>query len=254
LHILAHDDCICYLSDATNPAPRCSRGRMHFFVEAWMGHNAIGEDFYVFKYRGFKAGSFVSLGSLQSLEKVLRQLDQHLSKKANKNKKVGDLVILTHGVSYYVNQQLQTVKMQLPIFDPSARRVIPTWTLPNEIDAAELKKLTTTGSDYYSYVDGPKVRDGLVSKVLKRIKTHIDGQTHIWLTGCSLGLNPQLLAEVRRFFGGHPVVYAFTKKHFLRIWTNADGDVTSGRETLADGQRRVGVWTSEGTQWIKHVP
>ena len=252
-HILAHDDCICYLSNSSNPSSRCGADRIHYYIEAWMGHDSDSEDFYKFKYRNLSIGTFVSLGSTDSLENLLRKVEKDLSKTSNKNKKLGDLVILTHGKTFTIDNKLDTVKMLLPLF--SLSRSIPMWELPKMIDAAEINKLLQNNSDYYNYVDGKGVKDGLISVVVKAINTHVDDKTHIWFAGCNLGLNKKFMQAVRKLFADKAIVFAFSKSHYIYVWKDSDQKIIKGRESLIyPGKRHVKIWTSEGIQSIVHVP
>lgn len=248
--ILAHDDAICYLSDRANPAQRCSTGRIHYYVETWQGHSSYGEDFYKYKYKSVTTSTFVSLGGQSSLEEMLEALKKDLDKTANKNKKIGDLVILTHGISYLgAGNQIQTVKLDLSMFGTKRGRGIPMWTLPSEIDAQEINNLLQKGSDYYTY------NSKLVPVVLRGINAHVDNQTHIWLGGCTLGVNTNLLRAIRTMFGNRPTVYGFTKDHYIHVWRNNSRQVIRGREVLVvQPRRRVPVFSAEGMNYIRHVP
>ena len=248
--ILAHDDAICYLSDRANPAQRCSTGRIHYYVETWQGHSSYGEDFYTYKYKNVTKSTFVSLGGQSSLEDMLEAMKKDLDKAINKNKKIGDLVILTHGISYMgPGNQIQTVKLDLTMFGTRRGRGIPMWTLPSEIDAQEINTLLQKGSNYYTF------NPNLVPVVLRGINTHVDSQSHIWLGGCTLGVNTNLLRAIRTMFGNKPTVYGFSKDHYIHVWRNSKQQVIRGQEVLVvQRRRRVPVFSAEGMNYISHVP
>jgi hypothetical protein len=255
-HVLAHDDCFCYLSDPSNRAPRCGTDRLHYYIEAWLQNITYAEDYYTFRYKEFSNGNFVSLKSVQSFEELLRKLKKDIDIPDNSKKKIGDIIIITHGYVRTQNNVMSNVLINLPLFDSrQTGRGFPMWKLPELIDAKDINDLAQSGSNYYNHVDGPGVTDGLVSVVTAAITKYMDASTHILLGGCNLGLNPPLLQAIRSFFGGKPVVYAFENQHFLYAWKNGGGNVIRGKELLdKNGKQKINVWSSEGISLIKHVP
>jgi hypothetical protein len=261
---------ICYLA-SSNPIPaRCLETRLHIYAEAWLGYEDYAKYYYKHIYKKSKK-EITALGAFQNFENLLRGISNELSKAENKNRMIGDLIILTHGVEHYIigSRQTETVKIKFPLLSltnpDKTDRSLPIWwnEIDEQFDAQEVNKLLNPSSDYYKYVDGKGVdgrdkKDGLIAVVTKIICDHMDGETHIWLSGCNIGKNRDLMRAMRKLFGDRPVIYGFSRRHFIYYYYKDDNieNCTSCGEILKGRGERNGIspWTENGLKFVEHEP
>jgi len=257
---------ICYVCNPKSTPMRCSNDRLHFYIEsAYLEYNNHGQEYYQFAYKKSKK-EIISLGSAKSFEDILRQLNTALSQDSNKDKKIGDLVILTHATWYYYETEAnkietETVKIQLPLFSlrnpDNTQRSLPIFwhDVSEEIGTAEISKLRDPNSDYYKFVDGKDSKEGLLSLVVSNINNYLDESSHIWLVGCNLGLAPDFLKAIRKLFSDKPTIYAFNKYHYILYLGNISDPISWWEEVREDEQKAgTRLWTEEGMKAIVHEP
>jgi hypothetical protein len=255
---------ICYVSDPGSPPDRCNNDRLHFYIQAWLGYNDYAEEYYKYVYAKTKK-VITSVGSVDSFEDLLRKINAALSQDKNKGKKIGDLIILTHGIESHDQStgKTITVKIKLPLIsmnDPdNSARSLPIWwkDVSDLVDSQEINKLQVPNSDYYNYVDGKDKKDGLISVVVNSINNYLDDSSRIWFVGCNLGLNPDLLKAMRKLFSNKPSIYAFNKRHIIAYYW--DGDVSNCTRCWEEVRKRGAttgprLWTEEGMKAIVHEP
>ncbi len=255
---------ICYVCNPNPVPPRCQEKRLHLYSEAWLGYNDYAEYYYKYIYK--KSNKKVtSIGSFQSFESLLRGIYTELLKDENKNRLIGDLIILTHGIEHFdqATGKTETVKIKFPLLSMEdslgKSRSIPFWwkEVQDQFDAEEINKLLNPKSDYYKYVDGTDKKDGLISIIAKGISDHMDGETHIWFAGCNIGKNRTLMKAMRKLFKDKPVIYAFNKRHFIKYYySGSEENCTSSGETMVDKGKKKGIslWSKAGLKTIEHEP
>lgn len=267
---VVYDD-LCYMSDREKVPARCAPPRLHYFTHSYNPNVNYAAEFYSYLYKKAKLG-MITLDEPTSLEELLRTLHKDLVKKENAGKMIGDLIILTHGIEVYDADtgNVETVKIALELMssnDPNGQsRSIPLWTRPpgetmgstRVFDAEDVDLLIQPGSEYYKYVNSKGDSTDLITGVTKEITDRMDGETHIWLSGCNLGKNKDLLKSIRKLFKDKPVIYAFTMRHFISYyWSGSTDNCTSHSEVLRKkGQKKggIGVWTEAGMKEIAHEP
>ena len=257
-------DGICYVANP-NPVPsRCQKERLHLYSEAWLGYSDYAEYYYKHIYKRSKK-VITSVGAFQSFEDLLRGIFSELSTSENKNRMIGDLIILTHGIEYFdkATGQTETVKIKFPLLSTKdadgKSRSIPYWwkEVKDRFDAQEIIKLLKPDSEYYKYVDGKEKKNGLISVVAAGISDHMDSETHIWFAGCNLGKNRDLMKALRKLFNDKPVIYAFNKRHFIYYYFRSlEENCTSCGETVIERGKKKGIslWTKNGLKSIEHEP
>jgi hypothetical protein len=262
---------ICYVSDPKALPDRCSNDRRHFFIHAWLGYEDYTEQYYKYVYK--KNNKLItSLGSAESFEDALRKFNTALLQDKSKGGKIGDLIILTHATWYYAESknETDTVKMQLPLFSmrnpDNSQRSLPIWwseksdglsSVSEETGSEDINKLQQPNSDYYKFVDGKDPKEGLLSVVVSNINNYLDESSHIWLVGCNLGLDADLLKAIRKLFSNKPTIYAFNKFHSIYYYYSEDvSKPYSCYEEVGkkEGKGEIRLWTSEGMKAIVHEP
>lgn len=257
-------DGICYVCNPSPVPARCQEKRKHIYSEAWLGYSDYAEYYYKYIYKKSKK-DIKSIGSFQSFEGLLRGLFDELSKDEYKNRLIGDLIILTHGIEYYDKSTgiIETVKVKFPLLsteDSKGKdRSIPLWwdEIKEQFDAKEINKLLDTNSDYYKYVDGVDKKDGLISVAAKGISDHMDGDSHVWIAGCNIGKNPDLMKAMRKLFYDKPTIYAFKKRHFIKYYYSGSVEncTSFGETMLGRGEKKgISLWTEQGIKSIEHEP
>lgn len=262
-------DGICYMTGAQPPS-RCSADRLNVFVECVSNLN-VGESFYEFVYTKKKAGTYVGIGSVGSLEEALRMIDRTLAAKEYAGKKIGDLVLLTHGKPWLKPDAKKTtletidhMRLVAPMFsmeDPDgSSRTLPKFysEVSSDLAAGHIEKLCEPGSDYYQYQEGIKGQDGLMSKIAPRIAGFMDSDSHLWLAGCGLGFDRRMMKAMRKLFSDKPTVYGFRLQHYIWVHSNSSGDVDGGKEYLYTYQQQplqgILLWSKDGLKEIVHEP
>jgi hypothetical protein len=257
-------DEICYVANNNPIPPRCQENQLHLYSEAWLGYSDYAEYYYKHIYKKSKK-TITSIGSFQSFEGFLRGLYAELSKNENKNKLIGDLIILTHGIEHYDKATgiTETVKINFPLLsakDTEGRdRPILLWwkEVQDQFDAEEINKLLNSNSDYYKYVDGTDKKDGLISVIAKSISNYMDGETHVWFVGCNIGKNRDLMKAMRKLFNDKPAIYAFNKRHFIKYYFSGSVEncTSYGETIIGRGEKKaISLWTKQGLKSIEHEP